>query len=110
LEELVAEARAVIDAQQYDIPGQGKLFLENSRRGKASADDVAEPAAKPAKGSRKSDAAKSAGGPPGQSAPDELAALPAEPAVQPARPERAKAGRALAGENGVLDPVPLSPD
>ena len=28
LEELVAEARAVIDAQRYDTPGQGRLFVE----------------------------------------------------------------------------------
>ncbi len=28
LEELVREARAVIDAQHYDVPGQGRLFLE----------------------------------------------------------------------------------
>jgi len=28
LEELVAEARAVIDAQHYDLPGQGRLFIE----------------------------------------------------------------------------------
>ncbi len=39
LEELVAEARAVIDAQRYDSPGQGRLFAEPSpkpRRPKAS--------------------------------------------------------------------------
>jgi len=28
LEELVREARAVIDAQHYDIPGQGRLFID----------------------------------------------------------------------------------
>ena len=28
LEELVDEARAVIDAQHYDVPGQGRLFIE----------------------------------------------------------------------------------
>jgi transcriptional repressor NrdR len=28
LEELVAEAHAVIDAQRYDSPGQGRLFVE----------------------------------------------------------------------------------
>jgi transcriptional repressor NrdR len=28
LEELVDEARAVIDAQRYDVPGQGRLFIE----------------------------------------------------------------------------------
>ena len=30
LEELVTEARAVIDAQHYDVPGQGRLFLDPS--------------------------------------------------------------------------------
>jgi len=34
LDELVAEARAVIDAQHYDdIPGQGRLFIEPQRPG-----------------------------------------------------------------------------
>jgi transcriptional repressor NrdR len=33
LEELVAEAKAVIEAQRYDVPGQGRLFLESVRRG-----------------------------------------------------------------------------
>jgi transcriptional repressor NrdR len=28
LEELVNEARAVIDAQHYDVPGQGRLFID----------------------------------------------------------------------------------
>ena len=28
LEELMAEARAVIDAARYDVPGQGRLFLD----------------------------------------------------------------------------------
>lgn len=32
LEELVAEARAVIDAQHYDVPGQGRLFIEAKAR------------------------------------------------------------------------------
>ena len=31
LDELVQEARAVLDAQHYDIPGQGKLFIEPNR-------------------------------------------------------------------------------
>ena len=30
LDELVREARAVIDAQHYDLPGQGRLFVEAS--------------------------------------------------------------------------------
>ncbi|HET6252360.1 MAG TPA: transcriptional regulator NrdR [Tepidisphaeraceae bacterium] len=28
LEELVGEAQAVLDAQRYDVPGQGRLFIE----------------------------------------------------------------------------------
>jgi transcriptional repressor NrdR len=28
LDELMAEARAVLDAQRYDVPGQGRLFLD----------------------------------------------------------------------------------
>jgi transcriptional repressor NrdR len=31
LEELVDEARAVLDAQRYDVPGQGRLFIEAPR-------------------------------------------------------------------------------
>jgi transcriptional repressor NrdR len=31
LEELVEEARAVIDAKRYEVPGQGTLFLEQPR-------------------------------------------------------------------------------
>jgi transcriptional repressor NrdR len=34
LEELVEEARAVIDAQRYEVPGQGRLFVEESRKGR----------------------------------------------------------------------------
>ncbi|MGH7213245.1 MAG: transcriptional regulator NrdR [Tepidisphaeraceae bacterium] len=32
LEELVDEAKAVIDAQRYEVPGQGRLFVEESAR------------------------------------------------------------------------------
>ncbi len=32
LDELVDEARAVMDAQRFEIPGQGKLFIEPVRR------------------------------------------------------------------------------
>ena len=35
LEELVTEARAVIDAQHYDVPGQGKLFIDSQARATA---------------------------------------------------------------------------
>src|SRR5215203_739251 len=62
LEDLVAEARAVIEARHYDdLPGQGKLFVEPARAKQAAAaanghpgngvsnpaDAVAEPAARP---------------------------------------------------------------
>jgi len=33
LDELVAEAKAVIDAQRYESPGQGRLFIEPKRPG-----------------------------------------------------------------------------
>ena len=32
LEDLVTEAKAVIDAQHYDVPGQGRLFIESQTR------------------------------------------------------------------------------
>lgn len=38
LEDLVAEARAVIDAQHYDVPGQGRLFIEAQLRLEKNAD------------------------------------------------------------------------
>jgi len=31
LEDLVQEAKAVMDAQHYDVPGQGRLFIEPPR-------------------------------------------------------------------------------
>jgi hypothetical protein len=31
LEDLVEEARAVLDARRYDVPGQGRLFIESSQ-------------------------------------------------------------------------------
>jgi transcriptional repressor NrdR len=37
LDDLVNEARAVIDAQHYDVPGQGRLFIE--QRGKQEDND-----------------------------------------------------------------------
>ena len=51
LEELVTEARAVIDARHYDVPGQGKLFIEAQARMKkaeSNGDDAAVVATKPA--------------------------------------------------------------
>lgn len=35
LEDLVAESKAVIDALHYDVPGQGRLFLEQQARVRA---------------------------------------------------------------------------
>ncbi len=43
LEELVTEARAVIDAQHYDVPGQGKLFLEPPTSAPVSVAETGEP-------------------------------------------------------------------
>jgi transcriptional repressor NrdR len=52
LEDLVTEAKAVIDAQHYDVPGQGKLFIEPPGRvapphgngnGSATPDDANKP-------------------------------------------------------------------
>lgn len=45
LEELVDEARAVLDAQRYDVPGQGRLFIEPpavKAAGNGSAPEVVE--------------------------------------------------------------------
>ena len=43
LEELVLEARAVIDAQKYDVPGQGRLFAEPPAAGNGNSADAAPP-------------------------------------------------------------------
>lgn len=37
LEELVDEARAVIDAHRYDVPGQGRLFVDPEKKSAANA-------------------------------------------------------------------------
>ncbi len=42
LEELVDEARAVIEAQRYDVPGQGRLFLEPPARANGDAAGAAQ--------------------------------------------------------------------
>jgi transcriptional repressor NrdR len=52
LEELVEEARAVIDAQRYDLPGQGRLFVEEAKRAVANGQESSkgngeEPAPRP---------------------------------------------------------------
>ena len=46
LEELVAEAKAVIDARHYEDPGQGKLFLEEKASGSADNGEVLKNAGK----------------------------------------------------------------
>ena len=50
LEELVDEAKAVLDAQRYDDPGQGKLFVEKPAPAAGGADGAGGPPAK--RGSR----------------------------------------------------------
>ena len=42
LDELVDEARAVLDAQRYEVPGQGRLFIEG-QTGAAPTADTASP-------------------------------------------------------------------
>jgi len=46
LDELVREARAVLDAQHYDVPGQGRLFLDAAGDGKKTEPSSAQPAGK----------------------------------------------------------------
>ncbi len=50
LEELVDEAKAVLDAQRYDDPGQGKLFAD--RAAAVPAAEATPPAARPRRGRR----------------------------------------------------------
>lgn len=45
LDELVSEARAVIDAMRYEVPGQGRLFIDKTD---ARPDQQRDPAAAPA--------------------------------------------------------------
>jgi transcriptional repressor NrdR len=47
LDELVAEARAVIDAHQHDVPGQGRLFGESAAVAPSNGDQAAPAAKKP---------------------------------------------------------------
>ncbi|MGE5610307.1 MAG: transcriptional regulator NrdR [Bacillota bacterium] len=42
LDELVDEARAVINAQHYDVPGQGRLFIEPPEPAQPAGDDNGE--------------------------------------------------------------------
>src|SRR5437588_2973673 len=44
LEDLVDEARAVLDARRYEDPGQGRLFLDDAARRKLNGHEPAEPA------------------------------------------------------------------
>jgi transcriptional repressor NrdR len=50
LEELVTEARAVLDARRYEVPGQGRLFIDESTgaNGRTHEGAAKPPAAKPA--------------------------------------------------------------
>jgi transcriptional repressor NrdR len=41
LEELVDEARAVLDARRYEVPGQGSLFIEPPKPGEANGSETA---------------------------------------------------------------------
>lgn len=61
LEDLVAEARAVIDAQHYDVPGQGRLFIESPPR-PAPPEPASEPNGEGTHKPRRGPTAKSAGG------------------------------------------------
>ena len=62
LEELVDEARAVLDARRYDVPGQGRLFHDDRARAGNGHDADARPepeeAPKPAGGKRRKAAAR----------------------------------------------------
>ncbi|HEX4795785.1 MAG TPA: transcriptional regulator NrdR [Humisphaera sp.] len=46
LEELVDEARAVLDARRYEVPGQGRLFVEDTRAA-GNGHEPAEPPSNP---------------------------------------------------------------
>jgi transcriptional repressor NrdR len=48
LDELVDEARAVIDAQRYEVPGQGRLFIDAKAEGEATGPNGAAAAPPPA--------------------------------------------------------------
>lgn len=66
LEDLVEEARAVLDARRYDVPGQGRLFVDPSRPGnavnsapaEASEDEPASDRQRPTQGRPRAKAAK----------------------------------------------------
>jgi transcriptional repressor NrdR len=53
LEELVDEAKAVIDARRYEDPGQGRLFIEPSKT-RSNGNEHEEPNAAPRRKSRRS--------------------------------------------------------
>jgi len=42
LDDLVQEAKAVLDAQRYEVPGQGRLFLEPPRESETNGETAAE--------------------------------------------------------------------
>jgi len=55
LEELVSEARAVLEARRYDDPGQGKLFVDTAEAAAAmTPEDEGGPAATPPRGVERS--------------------------------------------------------
>ena len=47
LEDLVQEAKAVLDAQHYDVPGQGRLFVEPAAAGSPTNGDQPQPGREP---------------------------------------------------------------
>jgi transcriptional repressor NrdR len=53
LEELVTEARAVIDAQHYDVPGQGRLFIEAQQRARVEPEENGDEAGAKPRGKKK---------------------------------------------------------
>ena len=78
LDELVQEAKAVIDAQRYDVPGQGRLFVEARNAAAAAATGGAADAGTENGGH---DAAAPAPAPPRPARPRRTATR--EPVVQP---------------------------
>ena len=54
LEELVDEAKAVIDARRYEDPGQGRLFIEPGAQAQRNGNEVGEPDAAPKRKSKRS--------------------------------------------------------
>ncbi|MDB5324118.1 MAG: nrdR [Phycisphaerales bacterium] len=53
LDDLVQEAKAVLDAQRYEVPGQGRLFIEPPKTAPAGNGDDANGSAKGGEGSKR---------------------------------------------------------